>query len=133
MPSGFLDDTFDELGGVAQDFMRDTFRAWEVTEDPNTPDPYDTTEAEIYGPTTDPHQGKASVSEDVSEIARTDQGGESLEADAVVTLPLIGAGLEARLLDKKCEATFRGQAKTGRVTETSRRRVTVQVLVEWTE
>jgi hypothetical protein len=131
MPSGFLDDTFDELGGVAQDFMRDTFRAWEITEDPNTPDPYDTTEAELYGPNTDPHQGKASVSEDVSEVARTDQGGESLEADAVVTLPLIQAGLEARLLDKECEATFRGRTKTGRITGTRRRDVTVQVLVEW--
>jgi len=131
MPSGFLDDTFDELGGVAQDFMRDTFTVWEVTEDPNTADPYDTTEAELYGPNTAPHQGKGSVSEDVSEIARTDQGSESLEADAVVTLPLVEAPLEAQLIDKGCEATFRGQTKTGRITGTRRRDVTVQVLVEW--
>ena len=123
--------TLDAMASSRESAMRDTFRAWEVTEDTNTADPYDTTETELYGPNTDPHQGKASVSEDVSEIARTEQGGESLEADAVVTLPLIQAGLEARLLDKDCEATFRGRTKTGRITGTRRRDVTVQVLVEW--
>lgn len=123
--------TLDAMASSRESAMRDTFRAWEVTEDPNTADPYDTTKAELYGLNTDPHQGKASVSEDVSEIARTDQGGESLEADAVVTLPLVEASLEAQLIDKECEATFRGRTKTGRITGTRRRDVTVQVLVEW--
>lgn len=124
--------TFDELEGVAQDFMRDTFTAWEVTEDTATEDKYDTTRAEIYGPNTDPHQGKASVTEDTSAFERDEQGGESLGADAVVKVPLIGAGLEARLLDKKCKATFRGRAKEGRILETRRRQVTVLVAVQWT-
>jgi len=124
--------TFDELEGVAQDFMRDTFTAWEVTEDTATSDKYDTTETEIYGPNTDPHQGKASVSADTTAFERPQSGDERLDADAVVTLPLVDASVEDALLDAQCEATFRGRTKTGRITGTRRRDVTVQVLVEWT-
>jgi len=128
LPEGTLDAAAAHWEGA----MTETLTAWAVEADTGTPDKYDTTKTELYGPNTSPYEGKASVSEDTTTFARSEDGDEELDADAVVTLPLIGAGLETRLLDKPCEATFRGRTKEGRILRTARRDVTVQLLVEWT-
>ena len=125
------DSTFEELEGVSQAFMDDTLTVWETVEDTSTEDPYDTTQNELYGPIVAPHEGIASVTEDMTELAREASGDATLDADAAVRIPMIGGDLEKSLIDKDCEATFRGQTRTGMVVGTRRRRVTVLVLVEW--
>jgi len=112
--------------------FEDTFTAWVVEADDTTPDEYDTTQTEVYGPNTDPHVGAASISEDTSGIARNDDGGETPDADAVVTLPLVSENIEDDLLDSKCEGTFRGKTRQGRVISTSRGEITILLTVEWT-
>lgn len=124
--------TIDAAAETWQGAMDDTLTVWRVEEDTQTASQYDTTKTELYGPNTSPHDGKASVSADTTAFQQAESGDQSLEADAVVTLPLISASVEDDLLDKRCEATFRGQTRTGRVVETRRREVTVQVAVEWT-
>ena len=104
--------------------MRDHARVYDVVEDTSTTDSYDTKEVDQY-------DGKASVHTDSKALRRTERGDEELDADAVVVLPLVDDTVEDALLDARCEATFRGQTRTGRVTETRRREVTVVLMVDW--
>lgn len=105
--------------------MGDHARFFTVEEDETTEDAYDTTETTHY-------DGQASIHTDRSGLDRNVQGDRLPDADAFIVLPMIGADVEDALLDARCEATFRGQARTGRVKETRRREVSVLVLVDWT-
>jgi len=123
--------TFDQLTETSRDFMRDTLTVWAVTEDTSTPDAYDTTETQIYGPSTTPHEGTCSITEDLTRFDRATSGDETLDADAMATLPLVDASLEKKMIDKECTAEYRGQTRRGRITSTVRRQVTAQLLIEW--
>lgn len=104
--------------------MRDEARFFDVEEDTATSGPYDTTETTHY-------DGKASVRTESRELRRRSEGDDFWDADAVVVLPLIGSSVEDALPQSRCEASFRGQTRTGTVGATRRREVTVLVGVEW--
>lgn len=125
MPQG----TIDALASVREQAMTDRLRVWETAADEATDARYDTTQNEIYGPSTPPHHGKASVTDDLQAFARTEEGGEMLDADLLVTLPLVEGDVERRMLDQPCQVAFRGRTKQGRVVRTARREVTVQALI----
>ncbi len=120
IPSG----TRKAMASMREGAMADEARFFSVEKDESTGEPYDTTETTHY-------DGKASVRTDTKALRRDSAGDEALDADAVVLVPLIEGPVEDTLLDVRCEATFRGQTRTGRVTETRRRDVTVAVGVEW--
>jgi hypothetical protein len=116
--------TIDAMKNQREQAMNDTFKAWTTEADESTSDPYDSTETVHY-------DGKASITGDLVAFTRGEDGTEALDADATAVLPLVGAGVEDAMLDARCEGTFRGQTREGRVVETRRREVTVAVAVRW--
>lgn len=114
----------DMMATLRQRAMRDEARFFDVEEDTSTDDPYDKTETTHY-------DGKASVRTESRELQRRSEGDDFWEADAIIVLPLIDSSVEDALPQSRCEATFRGQSRTGTVDATRRRDVTVLVGVEW--
>jgi len=122
--SFFPQGTIDMMGTARETAMGDHLKAWDTEADEATEDPYDSTETVHY-------DGKASLQSDVKALRRDPAGDQALEAEATAIIPLVDKGVEDALLSSRCKASFRGQVRTGRVTETRRREVTLAVGIAW--
>ncbi len=116
--------TFDAIKTQRTAAMRDEARFFTMEADDTTEGAYDATETVHY-------DGAASVRTQARELRRQADGDAFQEADAIVVLPLIESTAEDALQESRCEATFRGQTRTGTATETRRRDVTILVGVRW--